>query len=168
MSLCPLCPSHGSGFGFGETCRPDPVLSLGTTGQVCDWEPGGFCPSRYPSRLLDPYSMAQRGAPCAHLCAQARTSGLWRGSRIGAMRPRWSIGSKTPTNRGLDPRGRPASATRGSALEGQSPSEDPAPVRDPRAADERRIGVQVIAAARSSPLKGRNPCCCLALNDAGG
>ena len=40
--------------------------------------------------------------------------------------------------------------------------------RDPCVADERGIGVQVIAAARSSPLKGRNPCCCLALNDAGG
>ena len=40
--------------------------------------------------------------------------------------------------------------------------------RDPCAADERRIGVQVIAAARSSPLKRRNPCCCLALDHAGG
>ena len=40
--------------------------------------------------------------------------------------------------------------------------------RDPCVADERGIGVQVIAAAWSSPLKGQNPGCCLALDHAWG
>jgi hypothetical protein len=49
-----------------------------------------------------------------------------------------------------------ALATGGPAFEGQSPVGSPTPVRDPRAADERRSGVQVIAG--SPPQAGRAGC----------
>jgi hypothetical protein len=51
---------------------------------------------------IAPSGPAQCGVtrqPCGPLCNLAYITGLWRGSRSGAMRPRWSIGFKMPRNR---------------------------------------------------------------------
>ena len=101
-----------------------------------------------PIALSGPAPCGVTRRRCAPLCDQACIAASWRGSRSGAMRTPWSIGFRMPRNHHPGRR-HIGACKRGPAFEGQSPIGGPAPVRDPRAADERRSGIQVIAGAES-------------------
>jgi len=123
-------------------CLVYPGLSLGAPSQARAGKPRGIRPSRCQSCLLDPHGMERReGHALLHAVEPASEGHVAPGGMVrrGLLRP-------------LDPRrcraavmarGASAHATRRQALEGQSPFGGANPVRNPRAADDRTIKVQM-------------------------